>query len=160
MPTLDQLLSVDDPDSLFGRVLSHALASGRFERVNNHEPKSAPSRGLTAALWVDRIDPVAAVSGLRATSARLVFNLRIYSDMLQEPQDALDPNVLSAVAALMAAYSSDFTLGGLVKQVDLLGQHGIALSARAGYITQDSRLFRVMTIALPVVVNDAFAQEA
>ncbi|MGH3680775.1 MAG: hypothetical protein ACRDT2_11080 [Natronosporangium sp.] len=159
MTTLDQLLSADDPNSLFGRVRSHALASGRFARVNQHEPKNAPGHGLSAALWVDRIDPVAEVSGLAATSARIVFHLRVYSNMLQEPQDAIDPGVLSAVAALMTAYSGDFTLGGLVKQVDLLGQHGISLSARAGYINQDSRLYRVMLLQVPIVINDVFDQE-
>jgi hypothetical protein len=32
------------------------------------------------------------------------------------------------------------------------------LSAQAGYINQDGKLMRVMTIMLPLVVNDAWVQ--
>lgn len=158
MTPLPVLLSPEAEDSLFSRLRSHALASGWFERVNQHEPKSKPGNGLTAALWVDRIDPVATVSGLAATSARIVFRLRVYSPFRQQPEDAIDPNILLAVASLMHAYSGAFTLDGLVMQVDLLGAHGIALSAEAGYVNQDGVLYRVMTIALPVVIDDVFPQ--
>jgi hypothetical protein len=42
--------------------------------------------------------------------------------------------------------------------VDLLGQFGTPLSAQAGYVNQDGRLFRIMTITLPLVVNDVWGQ--
>lgn len=148
------------PEALYLAALDHALTSGLFDSVNGHEPKSAPGRGLTAALWADAIDPVPNTSGLNLTTMRLALNLRIYSSMLQEPQDAIDPNILTAVATLMAAYSGDFTLGGLLgdQGVDLLGRAGQALSARAGYLNQDNRIFRVMTILLPLIVPDAWEQ--
>jgi hypothetical protein len=44
--------------------------------------------------------------------------------------------------------------------VDLLGAHGIPLSARAGYDEQDSKMFRVMDINLPLVINDVWQQTA
>jgi hypothetical protein len=138
---------------------SHALASGWFDAVNGHEPKSAPHNGITGAVWVDQIDPVK-TSGLASTSVRLTLNVRIYTNMLTEPQDAIDPNVVGATDALMGAYSADFTLGGLARHVDLLGIHGVALAGRAGYLNQDNRLFRVMTITLPVIVNDVWDQVA
>lgn len=142
-------------------VISHAMALGLFEQVNGYEPKAAPtSGGLTCAVWADRIDPVAAVSGLAATSARVVFNLRIYSSMLQQPMDAIDPNIVAALDTLMNAYSGDFDLGGTVRNVDLLGAHGVGLSAQAGYINQDGKLFRVVTLTLPVVISDVWSQAA
>lgn len=144
---------------IFNAVQSHALASGLFESVNGHEPKSAPAvGGLIAAVWADVIDPDKTTTGLAATSARLVLNVRLYSNMLQEPQDAIDPNLLAATVTLMAAYSGDFTLGGAVFDIDLLGHSGIPLRAQAGYINQDSKMFRVMTIALPVIVDNAWTQ--
>jgi len=137
---------------------SHAAALGHFERVNRHEPKNAPGNGLTAAIWVQRVAPLARASGLAATSALLTLNVRIYTSMLAEPQDDIDPAAVDAVDALMNAYNGDFTLGGLVRNVDLLGQYSSGLDAQAGYLEQDRKLFRVMTIALPLVVNDVWTQ--
>lgn len=140
-------------------VVSHALASGRFESVNTHEPKGAlPAGGFRAAVWADSIKPVPLASGLAATSALLTLNLRIYLGMVTEPQDAIDSAVVAAVDTMMAAYSADFTLGGLIRNVDLLGQFGAALEARAGYLILGSAMYRVITIVLPLVVNDAWTQ--
>jgi hypothetical protein len=148
-----------DAVAILDALQSHAMASGLFERVNGHEPKNAPGNGLTAAVWVDEIGPSPAASGLAGTSVRLVFNVRVYTSMLAEPPDTIDPNMLAAVDALMGAYSADFELGGLVRNVDLLGQGGgQPMSAKAGYLNQDGKLFRVMTIVLPVIINDVWNQ--
>jgi len=142
---------------ILAAVKSHALATGLFEQVLGHEPKSAPGNGLTAAVWVQSLRPVAS-SGLASTSARLQLSLRVYTNMLQEPQDDIDTRILGAVDVLMAAYSADFTLGGLVRDVDLLGADGDPLSADAGYLEQDGKLYRVIVISLPLVVNDLYGQ--
>ena len=144
-------------DEIVDVVMSHALASGYFARVNGHEPKNAPGNGLSAAVWADSIRSVQS-SGLSSTSAAVVLNVRLYTSMLQEPQDAIDPAMLRAVSALFAAYSGDFTLGGNAREVDLLGSDGAPLQAKAGYLNQDQKLYRVMTITLPVIVNDAWDQ--
>lgn len=150
-----------DTSAILNAMTSHASASGLFERVNGHEPKNKPTtKGLTAAVWIDRIEPVARASGLAATAARLVVNLRIYSSMLMEPQDAIDPNIAAAVSELFTAYTGDFDLGGQVRNIDLLGEFGQGMQAQAGYLEQDRGMFRVMTITLPVVVNNVWAQEA
>jgi hypothetical protein len=141
-------------------VADHARTTGLFEKVNGHEPKNSPGSGLTAAVWVDTIDPVALASGLAITSARVGVLVRIYTNMLQEPQDSIDPNIVAAVSILMGQYAGDFDLGGLVRNVDLLGQHGVPLRAQAGYLEQDKKLFRVMTITVPLIVNDVWNQEA
>lgn len=148
-----------DIDSILNAVVSHAMASGLFERVNQHEPKNAPGHGLTCAAWVDSIEPVR-TSGLASTSGRLVLNVRLYTNMLAEPQDAIDPNLTAAVATLMGAYSGDFQLGGNAREVDLLGGEGAPLSAKAGYMRQDGTEYRVFTITVPVIVNDLWEQVA
>lgn len=144
--------------SVMDKMQSHAMALGVFERVNLHEPKNAPGSGLSAAIWIDYIGPVPTSSGLAATSSLLVFNIRIYSSMLAEPQDYIDPNVIDAVDLLMGAYSGNFELGSSVAWIDLLGQSGRQMEAQAGYINQDGKLFRIMTITLPVVLNDVWSQ--
>lgn len=141
-------------------LVSHAAASGYFETVNGHEPKNPPSSGgLTAAVWADRVTPVRA-SGLDSVSVLVVFSVRIYTSAVQEPADAIDPDMLAAVDVLCAAYSGDFTLGGLLRSVDLLGAYGAPLEVRAGYLQQDGVLYRVMTIAVPCVVNDLWTEVA
>lgn len=147
-------------DELFSAVESHALATAYFDRVNKHEPKNAPGRGLTAAVWVDKIEPALGKSGLMSTTVRLTLNVRVYSNMLQEPQDMIDPEILKAIDALMEAYSGDFELGGEAMFVDLLGDGGTALSAQAGYISTDNKMYRVMTIVLPIIVDNLWDQEA
>lgn len=149
-----------DIRTILAAVESHALASGYFDAVNGHEPKSAPQNGLTAAVWVEQIGPARGGSGLDSTSARLALNVRLYTPMMQEPEDAIDPALMDALDALMAAYSGDFELGGLVRSVDLLGTYGDPLGARAGYLTTTGAEYRVMTITLPLIVNDLWEQVA
>lgn len=149
-----------DITSILNSVVSHALALGYFEHVNMHEPVNAPTNGLSAAVWVDRIEPARGTSGLNSTTGRLVLMVRIYSSMVQEPQDAIDPNMMDAVSALFEAYSGDFELDGNVRNVDLLGETGLPLMAQAGYIEQDSAVYRVFTVTLPLIVNDIWSQSA
>jgi len=144
---------------LIDRLASHAMTTGHFDRVNTHEPKNKPGRGLTCAVWVNHLGPAAGMSGLSRTSVRATFNVRLYSNMLSEPQDMIDPSLVLAVDDLLEAYSGDFTLGDTIKQVDLLGAtQGQPLSCEAGYISMDTFTYRVMTITLPAVLNDVWLQ--
>lgn len=147
-----------DATGIVNAVMSHAMASGLFSRVNGFEPKSHPGSGLTAAVWADTIGPIPAASGLAATSGRVVLKMRLYTNMIQEPQDAIDPEMLKAVDVLMTAYSGDFTLGGLVRNVDVLGSSGTPLSAQAGYINVSGQLMRVYDVTVPIVANDLWVQ--
>lgn len=149
-----------DIRTILDAVESHALASGFFQAVNGHEPKSAPQNGLTCAVWVEQIGPARGGSGLASTSTRLALFVRLYTPMLSEPEDAIDPDLMTALDALLAAYSGDFELGGLIRQVDLLGTYGDPLGARAGYLTTSGAEYRVMTITLPLIVNDLWEQVA
>lgn len=149
-----------DIRTILDAVEDHALRSGFFAAVNGHEPKSPPTSGITCAVWVEQIGPARGGSGLNTTSSRLALYVRLYTSMVQQPPDAIDPDLMTALDTLMAAYSGDFTLDGLVRQVDLLGAYGDPLSARAGYLAEAGAEYRVMTITLPLVVNDLWAQVA
>src|SRR6266704_3470042 len=87
---------------LVNALASHAAATGRFDVVNGHEPKNAPGGNLSCAIWVQDYKP--ASSGLASTSMRLVFNVRLYTSMLQEPVDMIDPDLLDATDLLLADY--------------------------------------------------------
>jgi len=146
--------------AIFDAIVSHAMTTGLFERVNTHEPRNAPGNGLTCAVWAQSINPALGGSGLASTSGLIGFVVQIYCSMNTEPLDSVDATVIAAVDALMTDYSGDFELGGNVRNIDLLGQYGKPLSMEAGYLEIDETLYRIMTIALPVVVNDLWNQEA
>jgi hypothetical protein len=147
-----------DTGGILSAVISHAAGLGVFERVNTHQPANAPGSGLSCAVTVAEVVPVAAGSGLDATTGRIVFNVMIFAPVPQEPADDIEPLIVGAVDGLFAAYSGDFELGEEVRNVDLLGAHGTPLSAQTGYVTIDAQTYRVAIITLPLVVNDLWSQ--
>ena len=147
-----------DFDVLFDKLVSHQVASGFYEMVTRHEPKANPGTGITAASWFQRLTPAAKVSGLNITSLRVEFITRLYTSMLAEDQDEIDPRVLRAVGHLMQVYSEDFELDGVVMEVDLFAAHGPPLDAKAGYLRQGPTLYRVVDVLTPLIVADVFDQ--
>lgn len=144
--------------SIMSQVTSHAKRLGIFQQVTTHEPKSAPRNGLTVCFWFTSINPVGMASGLASTSVRIELSARIFTPMLSEPADAVDLRLIEALDKLMEAYSGDFTLGGTVMDVDLLGRYGDALEASSGYLEIDKKLYRVVDITLPLIVSDLWTQ--
>lgn len=145
-------------DPIFDAVISDVQASGYFRKVNKHEPKRPPAQGLTAAVWVDAMRPVGQLSGLVASSALLVFNVRIYSNMMEKPEDDIDPRMLKAAANIMRRYHDDFDFGGLIRNVDLLGITGTQLTCVAGYLEIAQKMYRIYDITVPCIVNDVWVQ--
>ncbi|CAM5250974.1 hypothetical protein SGLAM104S_01633 [Streptomyces glaucescens] len=137
-------------------VMSHAQGLGLFEQVLGHEPVSAPGSGLLYAVWVSDVSPVQARSGLATVSVRLELTGRVLMPADTEPQDDVDVAVTGAVNGLMREYTGDFTLGGTVANVDLLGAHGTALRAGFGFTRIDSITYRAATLTIPLIINDAW----
>ncbi len=143
---------------IFDAVESHALASGLFDRVNTSEPTAAPGSNLSCGIWVEHVGP--AGSGLAATSAPPALSARPYTAMFAAPLDLIDPNLTAACFTMMEAYTGDFGLSVVssVRAVDLLGHYGTGLESRAGYLNMDGKMFRVLTISLPIICNDLWTQ--
>lgn len=144
---------------LIDRLASHAASTGLFDRVTGHEPKNKPGRGLTAAVWVDRIEPARSRSGLNFTDARVVMNVRIYTNMIQDPPDGIDPAVMTAVDKLFEAYTGDFQLGDESRFIDVLGMtQSHPMIAQSGYINIDNMVYRVLTMTVPIIIEQAWRQ--
>lgn len=149
-----------DAKGLFTAVQDHALTLGLFERVNGHEPANAPGNGLTCSVQLMKIGPVPAASGLAVVAARLELLVRVYNPTLQQPYDDIDPAVLDAGSQLIGAYAGAFTLGGILRDVDIFGAHGAALAGVAGYVTIDGNTYRTVDVTLPMIVNDLWSEVA
>ena len=139
-------------NALIDGVASIAMDTGAFRSVNTHEPKSAPGSGLRLAIWAQTVEPIAAASGLASTSGYVVLQARAYGNMLQKPEDEIDPRLMTAATVLIGAFSADFTLGGLVRNVDL------PVRAEQVDVTIGGTMYRIFTVTVPCVVNDMWEQ--
>ena len=139
-------------------LVSHAQKLAIFERVSAHEPKSKPGNGVSCVIWAQEIRPLPQASGMGATSGYVVWHSRLMVNMLAEPQDGIETDLLTAATTLLGEYSGSFTLGGSVRNIDLLGMYGESLSMTAGYMDIDRVFFRVATVVLPMVINDLWSQ--
>jgi hypothetical protein len=146
-----------DINGILDVIVSHAQNSGYFQTVAEHESKKSTTTGLTAAVWVERIDPIKS-SGLNSASVRVELEMRIYSSTYQEPYDDIDSNITEAVDALFTAYIGDFELGGEARHIDIFGAHGQGLGVRVGYMNMDGSEYRVFQIRIPIIINDAWSE--
>src|SRR5580698_1110435 len=142
------------------KVISYAMASGRFDNVNGHEPKNAPGAGVYCSVWVQTIFTMGKLSGLAASSGAIVLSVRVYTSFTQQPFDAIDPQITAAITDFMGSLTGDFEFGqeASVRNVDVLGQTGVKFQAQAGYVEIDRQVFRVMTLTVPIIINDMFTQ--
>jgi hypothetical protein len=151
-------------EEILNSLISFTKRLGIFQAVQGHEPKAAPRNGLTAALWLQAMAPAIGQSGLDSTSLRVAWFLRIYQNFLSKPEDSIDPKVMKAMATVMETLSGNFDLDlPQVRAIDLLGITGPPMAAEAGYITMgppDNKIYRCMTLTIPIIVDDAFAQVA
>ena len=145
-------------DALTSYVISVPKASGAFRRAIGHEPKAAPGSGISLAIWADSIQPIAQASGLASTSGVITYLARIYGNMLSKPEDDIDPRLMAAGSVLIGAYSADFTLGGLCRNIDLLGMYGRKMGGQAGYVTIGGAMYRIFTVTIPCVIDDLWSQ--
>jgi hypothetical protein len=146
-------------DPIFNGVVSDIMASGYFQRVNMHDVDRSPGNGLTAAVWLQHMQPVPLASGLDSTSALVVFMVRIFANLNTDVQDMLDPSLMRAASNLMRRYHDDFDFGGAIRNVDLMGEFGSPLASQAGYIEfPEGGKYRVIDVTVPCIVNDVWPQ--
>ena len=140
--------------ALFTAIQSYAEELGIFAGVDLHEPWNAPGNRLFCSINLGTVRPVMS-SGLAAVSGQVTLVIRVWSSALQKPLDGIDPELLSAVCSLMGAFAGGFTLGGTVRDIDLM-----AMSAQPAYVDFEGKPFRVAEITISLVINDMFAESA
>lgn len=147
-----------DFQALVDAAVSYALATGYFDTVNAHEPRSVPGNGVACSIWASDIRSVSS-SGLNSVSMLVELTARVQMQaQTTAPLDQIDPAMMQAVAVLMATFAGGFTMGGTVREVDLLGQHSQGLRAKPGYINPNNVLCRVFDVSVPFIINDVLAE--
>ena len=147
-------------EGIIDAIVSQILATGLFDSVNAHQGVSSPGTGMTGAVWVQDIEPSPRDSGLASVAVVFTVMARLYMPASSEPLDMVDPLLTQATDTLMGAYVGGFTLGGLVRNIDVLGENGRKLGAQYGYVTIEGAPYRCATITVPCVVNDPWNEEA
>lgn len=149
-----------DIEATINVITSHAAASGWFSQVTAYEPRSLPKGGdrLSAIFWLDEFRPEAKASGLAATSAYMIMRARAMLPLRSAPEQTIDLRLAKASIEYCRRISGDFSLGGNVRNVDLLGSRGTGLSFRLTYVEQDGTWYRASMITIPCIVNDVWPQ--
>lgn len=148
-----------DIQSILDNVASHVLSTGHVDAVLGYVSKQSPANGITAAIYVERINPIKS-SGLNNTSIRLELEMQIYSSTYQEPYDGIDANLTLAVDAVFTNFIGDLDLGSGARHIDVFGAYGKGLEVRSGYMNLDGKEYRVFQIVIPIVVDDVWSQTA
>ncbi len=140
--------------TLLSALKSHAMTLGIFsKRVIAHAPLSTPGEGLSCYFELGPVAPTAA-SGLASVSIEVTVMAHILAPLNAKPVDEIEASVLGATCVLMNAYAGNFTLDGLVREVNVFG----GLKADPGYLLFEGKPFRVSAITIPLIVNDAFPE--
>lgn len=138
-------------------LVSEFKRLGVFEAVDTNEPKSAPGKGATCAIFLASITPAANASGLRGASGVYTFTVRIYVDMLRVPVNSIDPDLAELLDKVLDALAGDFDLGATVRNIDFFGSEGAALKVEAGYVDVAGKMCRIADLHLPLIVNDTMS---
>lgn len=144
---------------IFALIGDTARATGLFDSVIGHEPKSAPqlTQRPTYAYWLGPIRSIQS-SGLTSVSVRLEVIGRVFINAFQEPADSIETDACAVVDRLAELYCGDFELGGNARMIDIFGSEGDPLSLTPGYMEIDKKFFRVVDLMIPILINDAWTE--
>lgn len=158
----DATLFTLDIDGLQGALMSVLQRTGYLKTVDGHEPREAPGTTPHGAVWMGPGRPVGPrVSGVASVGTVLTWFVRIYLPAGQggnKPYDEIDRELYRITDALLALFFGEFTLGGRVRNVDIFGMASPGVSWDPGYQDIGGSKFRIMTITLPLIVNDQYEE--
>jgi hypothetical protein len=149
------------PVAILKALVTHAKKLGVFDSVSPWELTSGIALGgtLHLGLWGGPIRPVQS-SGLSALSWRVQIDARIYTDARAKPLERVEPRLYHAGSVFLNSLAGDFQLGDQIRNIDFFGQSGDGMTGTPGYATIDNKQYRIMDIAIPLIVNDVMAMEA
>ena len=141
-----------DTKAILTKLAGIGKQTGLFVKVDKFEPRGQPGNGVTLFLISGPMRAITS-SGLNNASLRWQIDGRLYTPMNSEPAAELDAVLTGAAAKYLEALCAQFTLGGLVRCIDVFGSDGEPLSATPGYLEQNDKVFRVVTLEIPLLIN-------
>jgi hypothetical protein len=143
-----------------GRLRDHAKAikTVTFEVARIGEFKQAPPNGLCFAVWVQRLGSAPEGSGLASTTALMRCTARLYMPLTHKPEEDVELKPAAAADGYLARLNGDLTLGGTVRNVDVLSEMAEPLEWDFGHANIDNKLFRIADLPIGVIFNDAWEQ--
>ncbi len=138
----------------------HARAIGVFDVVRVAEFKSEPPNGLCLGLWMQQLGVSPGAGGLAVSSALLQATAQIYYPAFSTPEEDIDLKVTNAADLYLGRLNGDVTLGGLVRNIDILGEFDEPIAWIYGYVTIGQKVSRTATLPINAVINDAWTQVA
>lgn len=143
--------------STLNAVASKMQASGYFAAVMIGEPKSPPTGGgphnIVAAIWMTRAGVVGTT--LTKTIESHVLTVRLYTDMLAEPQEDIEFGLAAVTSDFMSDLCGEYDLGATIRNIDIAGEYGTALSAEWGHVDVSGKMCRIVDVTLPLTVDDS-----
>lgn len=146
--------------ALLVALRDHARACGVFDVVRVAEFKSEPPNGLCFGLWMQQLGAAPTGSGLATTTALLQATAQIYFPAFHKAEEDIDLKVTNAADLYLGRLNGDVTLGGLCRNIDLLGEMGEDMTWVYGYVTIGQKVSRTATLPIDIVINDAWTQVA
>jgi hypothetical protein len=144
--------------AILKKLKSMAETVGVFKRVCGYEPRGQPGNGLTLSLISGPLTTVGS-SGLASASLRWQVDGMVYLPMNKDPPENIDILLTAAARKYLVVLCADFTLGGLVRCIDVHGWEGEKLNATPGYIDANDKLYRVCRLTIPLLINNVLALE-
>lgn len=140
-------------------LISRLLTLKKFDHVAQAEPSSPPGKGLYAAVWFDRIQPVERLSTLTHIAMLYVYIVRFYKPATSEPRDSIDLDLVDATDAFLTSVFGTHKLGSTLYEIDALGRYSDGVQVNTDYVQFGGRsapLYRVVDITLPVYGLEAY----
>lgn len=155
-----------DATLLAAWLTTHATAVVEVDRVLGFEPKSNAQigDGTVLACWVANLRVIPERSTLAMSAGRADWTLRLHRNGLGDATEMATTErvILDATSALFAAYHAEINVSGVGGPedgwFDPAGMTGEPISAPSGYMDIDKRLYRVVTISIGIVIDDAWPQ--
>lgn len=148
-----------DTKAILAKLATIGKQSGLFVKVDKQEPRGQPPNGVTLWLLSGPMRPITS-SGMNNVSLRWQIDGRVYLPLNYQPAEDIDPVITAAAAKYLEALCGQFTLGGLVRCIDVFGSDGEPLSATPAYVEQNDKIYRAVTLEIPLLINQQWTLQA
>ena len=136
-------------------VETYLRKDGACGAVTIGEPKSPPGGGKYQAAVYMRSTAVYGVTANGGTLEVHVVNVRLYKDMLAEPRENIETDLATALARIASDLIGEYDLGATVRNIDVAGAQGTPMSSEWGYTSISEKMFRVIDLRVPLLVDDS-----